>query len=235
MIENLRAKPVKKNELANGVFQIKKNTPKQIDKTHNFHIAHIHEDAENEDVYIQSTFNDDSFALICNEFYLNFIESPKRVDISYYYFSENNKVNIYLYDMKKTFAGIDDMISLVEQWKSSIVDAEYCIRKLEQYEIINICLGVITEDNATERRIRELNDILQPEEVESIKIPDFMKRQRRADTTHILAMRKILIGFDAGEVTIHGHTYKYDIREFVNKKHDMLFSDGILKEQVALS
>lgn len=230
MIGNLRAKAVKENELDDGVFQIKKNTPKQIDKTNNSHIAHIHEDAENEDVYIKSTFNDDSCALICNEFYLNFIESPKKVDISYYYFSENNKVNIYLYDMKKTFAGIDDMINLVEQWKSSILDAEYCVKKLEQYEIINVCLGVITEDNATERRIRELNDILQPEEV-AIKIPDFMKRQRRADTTHILAMRKVLIGFDVGEVTIYGHTYKYDIREFINKKHNMLFSDGILKAQ----
>ena len=234
MIGNLRAKAVKENELDNGVFQIKKNTPKQIDKTNNSHIAHIHEDAENEDVYIKSTFDDDSFALICNEFYLNFIESPKKVDISYYYFSENNKVNIYLYDMKKTFAGIDDMINLVEQWKSSILDAEYCVKKLEQYEIINVCLGVITEDNATERRIRELNDILQPEEV-AIKIPEFMKSQHRADTTRVLAMRKILKGFDAGEVTIHGHTYKYDIREFVNKKHDMLFSDGILKEQVVIS
>ena len=230
MIENLRAKPIKNENIENGIFDLKKNTPVQINKENNFHIAHIHEENENEDCFIHSKFCDDAFAMICKEFYLNFYTNPKKVDISYYYFAEDKTATVYLYDMKKTFAGIDSIINLIEQWKSSICDAKYCMSKTDIYQLTdsNIHIGVITEDNDTERRNNELRPILHPESLPN-ELPSFVKSQHRADTAGQLAKAKILAGFDIGKVTIDGITYDYDIRTFVEKKHDMYFNNGLLE------
>lgn len=179
--------------------------------------------------FIHSQFSGDSFAVIGNEFHLNFMENPKRVDLSYYSFSEDNKAIIYLYDIKKTFAGIDVIIHLIEQWKSSICDAMYCINKLETYQISNIYIGVITEENDTERRNIDLKPILHPDSILPT-IPSFMISQHMADTSDLIAKVKLLRGFDEGKITICGITYEYDIRIFDEKRHNMYFNNGVLKE-----
>lgn len=229
MIRNLRAKALRKNDINDNVFKLKKNTPKMIDKHNNSHIGHICEQKEDENLYIHSLFEDDSFAIICNEFYLNFMENPKKVDLSYYSFTKEQSVMVYLYDMKKSFVGVDDIINLIEQWKSSICDAKYCIEKLETYSMPDIHIGVITEKNDVERRKRELKPILHPDDISS-DVPSFIASQHKANTVDSIPKAKLLKGFDEGKVTICGVTYKYDIRMFdKNQRHDMHFVNGILK------
>lgn len=232
MIENLRAKRVKEKHLKDNVFELTKNTPVQINKENNLHAAHIHEEDEDEDCFIRSQFCDESCAMICKEFCLNFLKDPKKVDLSYYYFSEDKKAIVYLYDMKKTFAGIDVIIHLIEQWQSSIGDAKYCVDTVA-YKLTDsdIHIGVITENNDTERRNNELQSILHPETLPD-GIPSFVKSQRKADTADQIARAKILTGFDKGKVTIGGITYDYDVRTFVDKKHNMYFKNGLLEQQV---
>ena len=179
MINNLRAKPLKQKEIPdNNIFELLKNNPKQINKSNNIHIAHIFESNENENLYVHSQFNDDVFAIICNEFFLTFIENSKKVDCSYYYFAEDNKVKIYLYDMKKTFSGIDMIIHLVEQWKQSIKTAQACVIQLDDYYVDTIQLGIITENNDVDGRIRDLEPILHPETVSS-NVSSFIASKRR--------------------------------------------------------
>ena len=214
MIDNLRAKRLKPKELSNdNIFELLTNNPKQIDKSNNEHIAHIFESKENEDLYVHSQFNDNAFAMICNEFFLNFIENSKRVDFSYYYFAEDNKVKIYLYDMKKTFSGIDMIIHLVEQWKQSIKTAQACVVQLDDYYIDTIQLGIITENDDVDGRIRDLEPILHPEPTSS-SVPVFIAHKHMANTADVIAKSKLLKGFDEGKVTINGCTYRYDIRLF---------------------
>lgn len=232
MLENIRAKHVKEKEVNDNFFTLKKNTPRQINKDNNSHIAHICEDRPKdnvlEDLYIHSSFNDESFAIIGNEFSLNFYDSPSAADLSYYYFDVNSSVSIFIYDMKKSFSGLDKMETLVHQWIGSIRTAKGCISQLENYEISTIKIGVITEDNDVERRKRELKPILHPDPI-SEDIPSFMQSQRRADKAGDLARAELLKGFDEGKVTICGCTYEYDVRLFVDKKHDMYFIDGELQ------
>ena len=235
MIENLRAKPVKEKDLKDNIFELKNNTPMQINKENNLHVAHIHEENEDEDCFIYSQFCDKSFAMICKEFYLNFQKNPKRVDFSYYYFSEDNTAIVYLYDMKKTLAGNDVIFHLIEQWKSSICDAKYCVKKTEYHKLedFNIHIGVITENNDTERRKNELQSILYPESLPDV-LPSFVKSQHMADTADQIAKAKILSDFDKGKVTIDGFTYYYDVRTFVAKKHNMYFNNGLLEQQIVV-
>lgn len=171
--------------------------------------------------------------MICNEFYLNFYKSPKRVDLSYYYFAEDKTAIIYLYDLKKTLAGIDDMIHLIEQWKSSIIDAKYCIEKTELYQLTypNIHLGVVTENNDVERRNRELQSIFHPEPLPE-GLSSFLLSKHKANMIDRISKAKVLAGFDLGNVTIDGITYSYDVRTFTEKKHHMYFNDGILEQQI---
>ena len=58
-----------------------------------------------------------------------------------------------------------------------------------------------------------------------------MKSKHLADNTTNAILAKKLSGFLEGKITINGHTYKYDIRKFVDKKHDMYFNEDILKEE----
>lgn len=231
MIEDLRAKPVKSREIENDVFELRKNTPKLVNKRNNPYVARIYEHNEDEECFIHSYFCDEAFAMICNEFYLNFYDDPKRVDLSYYYFAEDKTAIVYLYDMKKTFAGVDDMIRLVEQWKSSICDAKYCIDKTEIYQLTypNIRIGVITENDDIKRRNNELRSILYPEPLPE-GLPSFITAKYRANIADQIAKAHILAGFDKGKVTIGGITYDYDVRTFVEKKHHMYFNNGILEQ-----
>ena len=230
MLENLRAKPIKSKAVKDGKFILNKNTPIQVAKKDDSCIVVLYEENEDETCYIHSQFNDDSFAIIGKEFYLNFYDDPAKVDLSYYYFSENKSVVVYLYDIKKTFSGIDVLIHLIGQWKSSICDAKYCVNKTEEYNIDNqsdIHIGVITEDNNVEKRNQELQKFLDPEPVPD-KLPSYFKMQHQADSAADIRKRKLLSRFHEGKVIIDGQTYTYDIRLFDKKKHDMFFIDGVL-------
>lgn len=234
MIYNLRAKLVEECDIKDGVFELRNNTPKLITKMNNSHIACVWEKNEEENCFVHFQFCDEAFAMICKEFYLNFYNAPKRVDLSYYYFAEDKTAIVYLYDMKKTFAGVDDMIRLIEQWKSSICDAKYCVEKTDIYQLThyNIHIGVITENNDVERRNNELRPILYPEpEPLPGGLPTFITSKHQANTADHIAKAKILTGFDKGKVTIGGITYDYDVRTFINKEHHMYFNDGLLKQQ----
>lgn len=232
MLDTLRAKPVKENLIIDGIIELRKNQPILICEKNNSHKMCIYEEKEKESCLISSTFTDESCAMIGKEFHLNFLSDPKRVDISYYYFSVNGQARVYLYDMKKTFAGIDVLIKLIEQWKSSIIDAEFCVNKLDGYAISScsdIHIGVITEENAVERRKRELQPILHPEPLAD-GIPEYLRKKRQASDAIRISQEKVLNGFDEGKVTICGITYEYDVRLFNDKKHEMLFVDGVLKK-----
>lgn len=230
IFNNLNARVLKSRDTHCNLFDLQKNAPKVINKAHNKYTALLYEDKEAEKVYIHSLFNDDACAVIGNEFRLDYMKNSKKTDLSYYYYGTDHKAKAYLYDMKKTFAGIDVIIHLAEQWKSSILDAEYCIKKLEySLDICDIHIGVITESNDEERRKKELEPILHPEPASS-GIPSFIKHKHAADTSANIYKAALLRGFDEGKITFNGHTYKYDIRSFdKNKVHHMYFEDGILR------
>ncbi len=228
MISNIRAKHPKANEIINNRYELAKNKLIQIDSTYNNCTFYIHERSENESLLIHSSINDKSDIIIGNEFQLNFIENSKKVDLSLMHLSTNKKVTIYLYDMKKTFAGIDTIIKLIEQWKQSIIDMEYCVSKLDAYSISSIQIGVVTEDNDIERRRREILPILN-NDTQSDSVPSFIKSKHNASKSSNIAKAKVLEGFLDGNITIRGVTYKYDIRIFQQKKCHMYFNDGILQ------
>lgn len=234
-LNNLRATKIKLKDLDNGVFILQKNMPKLIDKDNNEHIARIDELKEGEVVFIHSKFDDDSSAMIGNEFCLNFLKNSKKTDFSYYYFSEDKKVIVYLYDMKKTFAGIDVIIHLIEQWQNSIRTAHYCIGELQNYEISAICIGVITEDSACERRTQEIKSIMEIKK-NLDRLPSFMQSQYHANNYDKIKKAKILDGFLDGKITILGNTYEYDIIVFDdNKECHMYFYNGILQNNSEIS
>ncbi len=239
MIDNLRAKPVRKKELKEDVFELLKNTPKQINKANNSHIAYLHEvksnDGVDEHLYIYSQFDDEAYAIICNEFELNFMDNAKTVDMSYYYFGTNNPVNVYLYDLKKALSGIDVIYKLVLQWESCIEDSEYCVKKITKHELNkkNIYLGVITENNDINSRNNNLNDLFQKAEI-SKEVPSSVQSKQRRNIADYIIMAKRLKGFDEGKVTIDGVTYNYDVREFINQKYHMYFDNGQLKSEKSI-
>lgn len=229
-IEGLRAKPFKNKELSNPILVLKKNNLKQINCNNNNHVIRIDEDEEKEELYVHSTLSEEELAIIGNEFYLNFLENPKKVDLTYIFLSKDHKAIVYLYDMKKTFAGIDVILHLIAQWKSSIEEAEYCVKKLGGYKLSGIRIGVITENDDEERRKKELEPILYPSDIPK-QFSSFLSAKHLADNSNNLAKAKILKGFLNGKVTICGCTYEYDIRKFVEKKHEMYFDSGKLKEE----
>ena len=231
IIELLRAKKVKRAEINDGVFVLKKNKPKVITQSNNNHNAKISEEQEDEHCYIHSEFTDDSFAMIGNEFCLNFMDPPKKVDMSYYYFNKS-KSAAYLYDMKKSFVEIDVILHLYEQWKFSIYDAKYCINMPDEFTITDsdIHIGVITENNDIEVRNKNLREILYPAPSEP-DIPNFIQHKRYANRIDLIEKAKVLTGFDEGKVTIRGITYNLDVRTFKNKEHHMFFKDGVLLPQ----
>lgn len=231
-------KKISEGKIFDGIFKLSKLLPKIIDKSNNSHTIHIHEEDEKnkvkEDLYIHSQFNNDAFAIIGNEYYLtNFLKTPNAVDMSYYYVGVDNQVIIYLYEMKKSFAGEHEMEDIIEQWDQSIRTAKACFIQLQECIIKDIQIGVITENNDIERRKRELQPILHPAPI-STNLPQYMQHQRRADLSANIAKAKLLKGFDEGKVTIDGVTYEYDVREFDNQKHDMYFEDGQLKKDKAV-
>lgn len=232
MTDILQAAPVKRQEIKDGIFELRKNTPRRTSKRNNSHTALLREEEEDENCFIHSQFCDGAFAVICKEFYLSSPKKPKRVDLSYYYFSEDKTASVYLYDIKKTFAGLHTMIRLVEQWKSSICDAKCCLDKTGLYQLTHpgIRIGVITENDDIERRRRELQPVLHPEPVPE-GLSSFLKSKRMAATADQVAKAKLLAGFDEGNVTIDGVTYDYDVRIFTNKEHHMYFNNGVLERQ----
>lgn len=228
-LNKLRADKVKLKDLDNGAFVLQKNIPKLINKDNNEHIARIDEQKEGEAVFIHSEFNDEASAMIGNEFCLNFLKDSKKVDFSYYYFSKDETVIVYLYDMKKTFAGIDDIIHLIEQWQNSIRTAYYCIDELPNYEISAVCIGVITENNDVECRKKEIEPIMEVKK-NFDRLPSFMQSKYSADNYDKIKKAKILDGFLEGEITILGNTYEYGIITFDdNKECHMYFHNGILQ------
>lgn len=231
MIEELRATKLKPKEIKNNAFILQQNQPKQIDFKHNNVILLIKEEKENEELFIHSSFDGDEFAIIGKEYCLNFMNNPPKVDLTYIFMTKEKKAIIYLYDMKKTFAGVDVVLKLIEQWTSSISTVQYCIEQLEEYEISVINIGVITENDAVERRHREITDILSKAKAPMpIDMPSFMKSKYSADNVEYEKRAKILDGFLDGKVTIKDHTYNYDVRTFINKKFDMFFDNGIIRQ-----
>lgn len=229
IIDTSRAKPVYEKDLVDSMLVLKKNTLKRLKCRNNNHIMRIDEEKENETLFIHSTLLNNEEVIIGNEFSLNFIENPKKVDLTYIFLSQDHKAIIYLYDMKKTLAGQDVILHLIEQWRSSIDDAEYCIKKLEEYELVEIRLGVITENNDTDRRKRELESLLTPTK-STPATPSFMVAKHSLNIAHKIPLINILSAFLKGKVTLNGHTYEYDIRNFIDKKHDMYFTSGTLNK-----
>lgn len=229
MIDGLRAAKLKPKEIKDNFFILEKNKPKQINFEHNDVILLIKEEETNEELFIHSSFAGDEFAIIGKEYCLNFKNDPPKVDLTYIFMTKEKEAIIYLYDMKKTFAGIDVILKLIEQWKSSISTAEYCMEQLDGYEIAMINIGVITENDDIERRNREINHIFSKAEVPQ-KMSSFMKSKYLADNAEYFKKAQILTGFLDGQVTIRNCTYNYDIKIFTEKKFDMFFDNGIIRK-----
>lgn len=229
MIKGLRAAVVKSD--ADGEIVLKKNKPIQINECNNHQVFYITEENEHEVLYIHSTLMGESFAVLGNEYWINFRNNPKKVDMTYHYYPEGSKAIAYLYDMKKTFAGEHHILDLIEQWKSSIIMSEYCAKDLE-YESCEIHIGVVTEHDDYEQRKRDIEPILNPSELSvNDALPSFVGSKHRANNSGNLSKAKILDGFLDGKVTICGYTYTYDVRLFdENKKHHMYFVNGILQK-----
>lgn len=232
MLTTLRATPLKSNEIVNDYFLLKKNTPKLINKKNNSHVIQIHEDSAGEDCYIHSSISGNAFAHIGNEFCLNFMKNPKKVDLSYYFFPESKLAVVYLYDMKATFAGKNVLLHLIEQWKSSIADAKYCINVVDEYQLAerDIHIGVITENNDESYRKRELKSIRKQinETRAEDGIASFVQYKHKAAIAELVKCEKILSEIEGGKITIDGVTYSIDIRQFEEKVHNMYFRDGVL-------
>lgn len=231
MINSLTAKKLNISKVEEGRFELKKNTPVQIDKDHNNIVISLHElgDSTDELCLINSVFHDGATALVGKEFRLNYLRDAKKVDLSYYYFAESKRVFIYLYDLKKTLAGIEVMIHLVEQWTSSVCDARYCVEKMDGYSLsdADIHIGVITEENDEDRRRRELNDLFTDDPIPD-GVNSFTAAKHKVSDAGKIVKRKLLKGFDEGNVTIKGITFTFDVRMIQNKEHQMFFTDGIL-------
>lgn len=227
MIDGLRATPLKDKWIKDNTFTLEKNRPIQIDYKHNNVTLLIKEEDLNEELRIHSHFNDTESAIVGNEFCLNFLKDPKKVDMTYVFITQEKNVNIYLYDMKKTFAGINTILKLIDQWKSSINTMQYCINQLDGYTISSINIGVITEDDDFERRKREIEEILSKANVSIPQnVSSFIKSKYSANNVENMKKAKILKGFPEGQVTINNHTYHYDVRLFIDQKYDMFFNEN---------
>ncbi len=230
IIDTSRAKKVYEKDLVDSMLVLKKNKLKWLERRNNNHIIRIDEENENETLFIHSTLSNNEDVIIGNEFSLDFIKDPKKVDLTYIFLSQDHKAIVYLYDMKKTLAGQEVILHLIDQWRSSIDEAEYCVKKLEDYELVEIRLGVITENNDTERRKRELKSLLTPPK-DIPKLPSFVAAKHSSYTASKIPIIEKLSDFLQGKVTLYGHTYEYDIRNFIDKKHDMYFISGTLNEE----
>ena len=234
MKNNLRAKKVREKEISDGVFSLTKNEPRIIDKSNNHHIALIHEHDKNTDekLYVSSVFTeDDAFALVGREYRLNYYESAKALDFTYQYYGTNQRMIVYLYDLKKTLSGKEHVFKLIGQWKTGIATAKSCniLANAEEnrYELSdkNIHLGVITEDNSEEKRKEELDFLMERQNV-SEKVPKFVASQRKADVSSDIRSIMILKAFNEGYIEKDGVKYQYVIREFVDGEYRMTISDG---------
>ena len=231
----LGARRIKLKELNAGWFKLDNNSPIIVDSRENTYVLFFAEDAGNGESLccnIVSYISDKAKAIIGKEIYLVNLSNKKRVDLSYYYFSENQDVTIYLYDVKRTFAGINTMLDLIAQWESSLNIFRTCLQDATGIFSLadsNIHFGVITKNNDTERRIRELTPILYPEEVPE-NLPSFIISKHAADMAENKRKALVLKGFDENRVMIDGIAFEYDVRTFDdNNIHKIKFNDGELQ------
>lgn len=239
MIEELRATRPKANDRSSKLCTLKKNTPVIIDKNFNSYKLLLYENKAEEGVdeklYIESTFNDDSFALVTEEYKINVLKNSKAPDFSYYYFKSNNNMIVYLYDLKKTLVGLDTIIHLVDQWTMGIATAKSCEVILNanhnNYALEDIHIGVVTENDDAEKRKRDL-DILkkQSEMLKDKAIPEFVINMHKADLASDIQKIKILQRFEDGYMEFEGKNIKFDVRVFVNNEYTLKFTDGVLGE-----
>jgi len=233
MIDGLRAKKLKAAEISKGEYILTKNSPKMIDKGSNKCRGILIEEEQDEKLRILSIFNDDSFALIAHEYTLNFFDQSKAADFFYLYFGEDTKIVSYIYDLKKTLAGIEVIVHLVEQWKMGIATAKACEALLRykgtgyvlDYE--NIHIGVITENDDIERRKRDVED-LRKKMVTVSNIAQFVIHMHKANTVSVNSKLKVLEEFEAGYIMFDGKKYDFDIKRFVNQEYTFNFCDGKL-------
>ncbi len=114
--------------------------------------------------------------------------------------------------------------------RKNLDDAEYCIKKLSDYgnyEIADIFIGVITEDNDEERRNKEIASLSSPDSTEP-NIPSFIKSKHLANTADNIMKANLLKGLDEGRITISGKIYSVDVRVFIDKRYDLYFERGRL-------
>ena len=222
---------VKQNDIRDGVFVLKNNTPVQINCQLNNVAVQLHETKEDEYCDIHSTFSDGAAAVVAKEFYQKKFPQAKKVDLFYFYFSEEKMASVYLYDFKKAFVGNNTIIHIIDQWASSIDNSNWFISKLEDSYCLypaNIHIGVITEVNDDERRRRELCQ-LQEGAALSGDLYNFTVHKRMAHQGQLLKKKKLLEDAIEGKVTINGNLYQFDIRTFEGKQHQMYFVDGALQ------
>ncbi len=234
MIEELRGNSLNKEEISNGEYELVKNTPRLIDNKSN-NCEGVIEEKNGEKIRIASVFNDNSFALISHEYKLNYYDSSKATDFFYMYFGENRRLIFYLYDLKETLAGVNNITHLVEQWLAGISTARSCELLLkgnkEDYELKfeDIHIGVITENNDSERRKNKIEYLKKQIEDPKVEMPSFIIGKHKAKIVQDNAILNVLQEFETGYIEFDGIKYKYDIREFIDKEHRMTIVNGLLE------
>ena len=238
-MKNLNYKEPKKDKIINGFYDMRKNTPLLLKKSHSNIIFKITE--ENKDVheilYIKSIINDDSTALIGNEFKNPYLENPQAVDLTYIYFSKDDYfANMYLYDLKKSVKLQKTILDLVCQLNSSFSNANNLIESCGEYKEIKTIIGVITENNDKDYQKKEI-DMLQQKladrnQIENdTSLPSFMRYAYKAkNNSNLGIIYNILSDFYYGKIKINGVDYNIDVIVMDNSTYTMVFNDGVLKK-----
>lgn len=147
---------VKDSDFINDVCTLAKNTPKLVFPKHNSKRFAIHEEKNNETLFVIFDLAGDEHALIgheCHRPKQNGCESAK-TDLMCIYIKPSRAVN-YAYELKKTLGGKDVILGLLSQWAETI---SYCKTLITKPDC-EFVVGVITEElneNLLNSGIKEL-------------------------------------------------------------------------------
>lgn len=224
------------SNVQNGVCVISKNK-KYIVKFYDENIIfQIHEKDSRNDVdeiaYIESTLKENEWYYIGNECCSNILQEPKKVDLTYIFFSDATHVaRCYCYDLKKTLGKRNVILKLVKQWQYALNHSNMVVNSLLHYQIENQFVGVITENNDRATLLSEINKLKPLNELKNPKLPEFLVSKNKTQNIQNNEELKILVDFYNGKALLNNKYYKIDIRVFQlaeNPTYTMHFDSGIL-------
>lgn len=223
------------SNIKNGFYEIKKNQKyvrKYSDDNIDFKIVEI-DNGVSEVIYIKSCLAPDEWYFIGNEYCLNLLEKPKKVDLNYIFFSDSTHTAIsYSIDFKKTLGGKDVILKLIQQWTCALLYANIILLALNDYKMGTSHVGVITENNDREylkRTIDALKKDIGPDGSVNPLMPAFLIDKNATQNIPNKRELKILEDFYDGKVYINNQCYNIDIRTMTNSTYTLQFNSGVLQ------